>query len=274
MHSQLLHRLTHRPANANKYDFGHVLIFGGSPGMVGAPLLAGEAALRMGAGLVTIASDAHTVGKLERRVAEIMTLALPDYAESEQTANALLTFAQNRKVTAVAIGPGLQPQAAATVRLVAERFAVPIVLDAGGLAAFQNHLPLLQHAVQTKPVIITPHSGEFARLTDEIPANFVKKYRTILVLKGHPSVVHHPDGTLYTNTTGNPGLATAGTGDVLTGVIAALLAQGATPLEAAETGVYLHGLAGDLAATAKGVPGIIASDVIQFLPAAIRQNTI
>ncbi len=127
MDQALLHRLTHRPADANKYDFGHVLIFGGSPGMVGAPLLSGKAALRIGAGLVTIATDKETASSMDKRVEEIMTLTLPSYAEPEAALKALVSFMTAHKVSAVVIGPGLRYEASQIVRLLAGQLQLPLV---------------------------------------------------------------------------------------------------------------------------------------------------
>lgn len=280
MDTRLLNHLLHRPSEANKYDFGHVLIFGGSPGMVGAPLLAGKAALRIGAGLVTIASDEETAASLDRRVEEIMTLALPRYSHPEKALEQLMAFATARKVSTAVIGPGLKDEAAELVRLLARRLQLPLVLDAGGLAAFQSHLSELQEITQqNKAVIITPHRGEYARLsgasTDtpqghEQATQFAKDYGLTLVLKGHHTLVAHPDGTTWQNDSGNPGMSTAGTGDVLSGIIAGLLAQDIEPVQAAELGVHIHGLAGDTAARAKTEPGVVASDLIEFLPEALK----
>ncbi|HSW74910.1 MAG TPA: NAD(P)H-hydrate dehydratase [Candidatus Saccharimonadales bacterium] len=282
MDEKVLRFLVYRPKHANKYDFGHVLIFGGSAGMVGAPLLCAEAALRIGAGLVTIASDENTAASLDKRVRETMTLALPDYSVSHAAADTLLEFARERKVKAVVVGPGLPPSAAGVVRSLLARLNLPIVLDAGGLASFYGHLAELREVTQAnQEVIITPHEGEFAKLTGSAIAergelvnratDFAKDYQLTLVLKGYHSIVAHPSGNHYENPTGNPGLATAGTGDVLSGVIAGLLAQGVNIAQAAEAGTYVHGLAGDLAAAVKTQPGMIASDVIECIPAALKK---
>lgn len=281
MDKVLLRRLTHRPADANKYDFGHVLIFGGSAGMVGAPLLAGKAALRIGAGLVTIASDKETASSLDRRVEEIMTFPLPSYTQTEEVLEQLMTFVEARKVSAVIIGPGLKGEGGKAVRLLAAKLRLPLVLDAGGLAAFQSHLPELQEVTrQNKAVIATPHSGEYTKLAGEATGTsqlqeqagkFAKKYSVTLVLKGRNSRVFHPHGATWQNKSGNPGMATAGAGDVLSGVIAGLLAQGIEPAQAAEFAVYIHGLAGDIAAKDKTEAGLIASDIIEFLPEALKK---
>lgn len=281
MDKHVIDRLIKRPANANKYDFGHVLILGGSTGMVGAPLLAGEAALRVGAGLVTIASDKQTTQSLAGRVPEIMTFELPAFTATEKGMGVVLDFMQTRHVSVVVMGPGLAPNAAAIVRALAQKITLPLVIDAGGLAALTNNLKTLQRAAEHNPnIVITPHAGEFARLVGaDLPEhnlailakNFAKQYGITLVLKGNRTLVAHPKDHAYHNTTGNPGLATAGTGDVLSGVIGGLLAQHVGPKLATETGVFLHGLAGDLAMRSKTEAGMVASDVINFLPQAIKQ---
>lgn len=284
MDKQLLFHITHRTENANKYDFGHVLVFGGSPGMVGAPLLAGEAALRIGAGLVTIASDEVTIQGLNRRVEEIMTLTLPSHNKSDTSVDVMLEFIKARKVNAIVIGPGLSLEAADMVRkLIKKLDDMPLVIDAGGLAAFRDNLDALQQAAQrNRNIIITPHMGEYLKLVGERLAdseitnhavNFAQQYGLTLVLKEHHTLVVHPDGSQYRNNTGNPGLATAGTGDVLSGIVGGLLAQGADSGSAAETGVYVHGLAGDLAVAAKTEAGIIASDLLDFLPEALKKSS-
>lgn len=265
----------HRPKDSNKYNFGHVLIVGGSPGMVGAPLLVGKAALRVGAGLVTVASDERTATCLDKRVEEIMTLTLPSYDKPGAVVEKLAAFAAEHKVTVLVVGPGLKENAAPFVRLLAEQLKLPLVLDAGGLAAFQSHLPQLQKITQhNNAVVITPHSGEYAKLTGQPSlqaTQFAINYNLTVVLKGHSTVVAHPNGAEWRNNTGNPGMATAGTGDVLSGVIAGLLAQAVEPAQAAELGVCIHGLAGDIAAGVKTQPGMIASDIIDFLPEALKQ---
>jgi len=248
--------------------------------MVGAPLLAGEAALRAGAGLVTIAAAAHVTDRLERRVREIMTLTLP--ADPAETARTAAEFAAARRVTAVVVGPGLRAEAAPLCRALVPVVRVPVVLDAGGLLAYRGHISALGELARASPgIIATPHTGEYEKLTDStLPAarneikravaDFAQRSGLIVVLKGHHSLIARPDGTVRENTTGNPGLATAGTGDVLTGIIAGLLAQGVDAAQAAEAGVYLHGLAGDSARTAKTEAGMVASDVIAYLPEAWR----
>jgi hydroxyethylthiazole kinase-like uncharacterized protein yjeF len=278
---KFLKPLFQRQLNSNKYDYGHVLIIGGSPGMVGAPLLAGKAALRVGAGLVTIASSKAVTDKLEHRVEEIMVLALPK--NTVQAMKAITKFISERHVTTLVIGPGLGITNFGLVREVVQVISLPMVLDASGITAFRGHIPLIRKASSRNPdIALTPHTGEYERLTEtQLPANVdqIKKQITefatanaiTVVLKGHNSLVVSPEGQIYENQTGNPGLATAGTGDVLSGVIAGLLAQNINSFYASEAGVYIHGLAADVAAQSKTEPGIIASDIIDYIPRALKK---
>ena len=280
MQHKTFSRLLDRRRDSHKYDYGHVLVIGGSPGMVGAPLLAGKAALRTGAGLVTIASTSEVTDKLEKRVEEIMTLALP--ADTSGATSVLQEFVKDRRVSVVVVGPGLKPgpYSAALIKQLVQYQMMPIIIDGGGLGALQSSLDLLKGSTSSA-VILTPHFGEFERLVGRklpdkrpelkpIAISFAKEHKVTLVLKGRPTYVTHPSGSLYENTTGNPGLATAGTGDVLSGIIAGIISQGIEPNDASEAAVYLHGLAGDIAATEKTEPGMIASDVIEAIPAALK----
>lgn len=273
----VLRQFLKRRPTSHKYDYGHVLVLGGSPGMVGAPILTGQAALRSGAGLVTIASTAPVTDKLEKRVAEIMTLTLP--TEVEASLDSLRQFIRDRQVNVLAIGPGLKPSPKLIKKLLTS-FDLPLIIDGGGLASLIGQLELLSKSKQS--IILTPHAGEFKRLINQaLPAqpsdlkalaqSFAEQHRVILVLKGQPTYVAQSDTQLYENPTGNAGLATAGTGDVLTGVIAGLMAQKVEPKRAVPAAVYLHGLAGDLAAQAKTQPGLIAADVIEMLPLAWQE---
>lgn len=271
-----------RPATAHKYDFGHLLVVGGSPGMVGAPFLAAMAALRMGAGLATIASTESVVNKLEKRVLEVMTERIADL--SVTSVEQLATFARDRHVQAVVTGPGQDDAWHVFDRAFVAALSVPIVLDGGCLAAFRGRLDELKTLGRANPsIVLTPHAGEMERLagvklTDAPDARaaaaqaFADEHHVTVVLKGHNTVVASPGSGPYRNDTGNPGMATAGSGDVLAGVIGALLAQGLPAREAAERGVHLHGLAGDVAAGQHTQPGMIASDLITYLPDALRRE--
>jgi NAD(P)H-hydrate epimerase len=275
-----LPKLAPRPADSNKGTFGRVLVISGSRGMSGAAVLCGSAALRGGAGLVRVAVPEEILPIVAAGNPCYMTAPLPQdehgrfarHAEEE-----LLTLAQANTVVAMGPGLGRSPAITALVSAVISQVRVPMVLDADGLSAL--HTDRLRE--RNGPLVMTPHPGEFSRLTgleiatiqhgrQELAAQFAAEHGVVLVLKGHGTVV--TDGRrVYVNPTGNPGLATAGSGDVLTGVIAALLAQHVEPFAAAQLGVYLHGLAGDLARDALGEVGMIAADLLAQLPLAFRR---
>jgi NAD(P)H-hydrate epimerase len=273
--------LPRRPADSNKGDFGRVLVVAGSRGMSGAAVLCGTAALRGGAGLVRLAVADGILPMVAAGNPCYMTAPLPQDADGRLAAAAepaLLDLA--RVSSAVAVGPGLGRSAdvMALVAALVERITVPLVLDADGLNALQSHTDCLRS--RPAPTVLTPHPGEFARLLgsdvptvqsrrQELALRFAADHGVVVLLKGHHTVV--TDGRrLYVNTTGNPGMATGGSGDVLTGLIAALLGQGLEAFAAAQLGAYLHGLAGDLARDALGEVGLIATDLPQYLPAAFR----
>ncbi|HMS24701.1 MAG TPA: NAD(P)H-hydrate dehydratase, partial [Acidimicrobiia bacterium] len=269
-----------RDPQANKYDFGHVLIVGGSPGMVGAPFLAAMSALRVGAGLVTIASTKDVIDKLEERVVEVMTFRIPN--DSIEAVKSLGDFISERRVSVVVVGPGMDNSGAQIAKSLLVKLDIPIIIDAGALTVFRGDLDVLKQVGLNNPnVIVTPHDGEFAKLTgNQMPssgeeresavAEFAQEFGMTLVAKGSPTLVAHVDGSVYINETGNPGLATAGSGDVLAGVIAGIVAQGADVSEAADLAVRIHGLAADLGAKEKTQPGLIASDLIEFIPQAMK----
>ena len=274
--------LPKRPASAHKGTFGHAGIIAGSSGKSGAAALAAKAALRAGAGLVTVATPASVQASVASGIPEVMTLPLPETADhtlSRQALPRLQAFVQSRN--AIGIGPGLSTHAetAGVVRTLIAECDRPIVIDADALNALADQTSLLRSCPLSP--IVTPHPGEMARLLGESTAAFVNRNRvgiardfarahaSIVVLKGARTIIAHPDGPTAVTPTGNPGMATAGTGDVLTGILAGLLAQGVPSWEAAQSGVYLHGLAGDLAAQAYGYPSLMAGDLIACLPQAI-----
>jgi NAD(P)H-hydrate epimerase len=279
--------LPRRPADAHKGDFGHALIIGGSPGLTGAVSLSGEAALRAGAGRVTVAVPRSLNPILEAKLTEVMSLPL---AETEaQTIDAaaagpLLTWAGRCQAVGLGGGLGTDERTRDFLRDFLAGLALPAVIDADALRLLAARPELFREILgrRSLPAVLTPHPGEMAALMS-LPVEAVERYRvdaarevaqswrSVLVLKGAHTVVATPDGELFLNPTGNPGLATGGTGDVLTGVITALLAQGMPPRAAAVAGVYLHGLAGDLAAQEQGLVGMAAGDVVRRLPWAIRQ---
>jgi len=278
-----------RPKYSHKGTYGHVLIVAGSRGKTGAALMAAKACLRTGAGLVTIGIPETLLNTFQSRVTEEMLLPLPDKGNgtlSYEAAESIFDFLK-KKGTVLAIGPGLSADKEIS-RLVNELIRgskVPIVIDADGLNAIAENIGVLKES--SAPIILTPHPGEMARLMSHKPGkgalrtliekdrihtalNFSRRTETCLVLKGAPTITATPQGNAYINSTGNPGMATAGTGDVLTGVISALLAQNMGQVEAAIAGVYLQGLVGDIAAGIRGQNSLIASDIISSLPKALR----
>lgn len=274
-----------RPADSHKGTFGRVLIVAGSRGMSGAAVLCGLGALRGGAGLVQVATPREIQPIVAGANPCYLTAALPQDEHGRISYQALeMIWELARSATVVALGPGLGQSCGLqhlVARLVSE-LPRPLVVDADGLNNLaQAGIEALAQA--PAPRIITPHPGEFSRLVgattaqvqiqrEQFAAEFARRHRVIVVLKGHGTVV--TDGErLYRNMTGNPGLASGGTGDVLTGLLAALLAQRLEPFTAAQLAVFLHGRAGDLAREAKGEIGLMASDLPEFLPLAIRQIT-
>ena len=271
-----------RTADSNKGDFGRVLVIAGSRGMSGAAVLCGSAALRAGAGLVRVAVPQEILPIVAAGNSCIMTAPMPQDDQGRFSAGAeseLIALAQAGDVVALGPGLGRTQELTSLVKGLIQRVTQPLVLDADGLNAVAGAADVLSNRAGS--TIITPHPGEFARLlqteTAKVQANrrdlalqFAGKHKLILVLKGHATIV--TDGQrLYENTTGNPGMATAGSGDVLTGTVAALLGQGLEPFDAAQLGVYIHGLAGDLARDERGQVGLIAADLLDYLPRAIRR---
>ncbi len=270
-----------RKRQANKGDFGHVFIIAGSSRYSGAAVLCAAAALRSGAGLVTLGIPQSLNNALIKvKPPEIMTLPLPDRGGyfSPAAFGKISKFAE--KTDIVVIGPGLStgPQASALARKVIARVNKPMLVDADGLNALAGHLN--KSILLNK--IITPHPGEMARLADSsaqriqadrkgVAKRFSKYYNVTIVLKGYRTIVASPAGKVYVNTTGNPGMATAGSGDVLSGVIAAFWGQGLSAFEASKYGTYIHGLAGDLAARDKTEISLIASDITGKIPEAVRR---
>jgi NAD(P)H-hydrate epimerase len=275
--------LPSRPNLAHKGNFGRVLVVAGSRGMTGAACLTGESALRAGAGLVTVAVPETLHEIMEEKLTEVMTSPLPDTGKGSLSRGArqrILSLLE--KADVLAIGPGLS-QATEVIALVREllpHVKVPCVLDADALNALAGSGDILRK-VQA-PVVITPHPGEMARLLGMTPKEIqqdriaaavqaAERWSVTALLKGARTVVAAPDGAIFINPTGNPGMATAGSGDVLTGVVASLIAQGVETARAAAAGAYIHGLAGDLAAREKGMMGLIAGDILSTLPAAARE---
>jgi NAD(P)H-hydrate epimerase len=271
-----------RPRDGHKGRFGHVLVVAGSEGKTGAAALAALGAARVGAGLVTIACPESTNPVLATACSEVMTAPLPESARhcfGRAAEKPVLELAAARDVVALGPGLGRDEETRAFVRSVTRALACPLVLDADGLVAFIDALSELR--TRRAPTVLTPHPGEAALLLGTTAADvnrdrlgaarrLASESGAVVALKGAATVVATPDGFVTLNPTGGPALATGGTGDVLTGVIAGLLAQGLAAREAAVLGVFLHGAAADQLAALRGQTGLLASEVAGALPDALR----
>ena len=277
--------LPERASSAHKGTFGHAGIIAGSVGKTGAAVLAAQAALRVGAGLVTVATPSSVNDVLEAKLLEAMTMPLPETKARTLARSGLdrvLAFMQAR--TAIAIGPGLSThhETVELVQLLMKHLDRPSVLDADALNALAGRASLLTEC--KTPPVLTPHPGEMARLEVDATAQsvnadrigtarrFARERGVFVVLKGARTVIARPDGLVAICPTGNPGMATAGTGDVLTGMIVGLLAQKVPAWEAACAAAYFHGSAGDLASQHLGQPGMLASDLIARIPYALQRT--
>ncbi|TWJ13882.1 NAD(P)H-hydrate dehydratase [Geobacter argillaceus] len=273
-----------RSRTAHKGSNGHCLVIAGATGKTGAAAMAANSAVRAGAGLVTLAVPATLHAILEVKTTEAMTVPLQDggrgYLGADARADIMQVLAGRN---AVALGPGLgwHSDTAQLVRRLVELVAAPLVIDADGLNAVSEEPAVLQRTLSSS-VILTPHPGEMARLAgitiaevenDRIgtAGTFAREHGVYLVLKGARTVIAAPDGRVAVNGSGNPGMATGGMGDVLAGVLTALLAQGYDPFTACCLGVFCHGLAGDLVAQDKGEIGMSAMDVQEMLPYAFKR---
>jgi NAD(P)H-hydrate epimerase len=271
-----------RTGTEHKGNFGRVLVIAGSRGMSGAAVMAAQAAARSGAGLVTLGVPAGIHDIAETKLTEVMTFPLPQNERGTLSIAALeeiIDRAANCDVLALGPGLGTGDEIAELVKEILLKLKIPCVLDADGLNVLAGKTELFK-AVQPD-LVLTPHPGEMSRLTGRtteqiqndrlgIAAAKAAQWGSVMVLKGAGTVVAGPDGTLFINNTGNPGMAAGGSGDVLTGIIAGLLAQGMPALQAAAAWVYLHGLAGDAAALDKGMAGLLAGDILEQLPAVLK----
>ncbi len=272
-----------RPPNGHKGTFGKIVVLAGSTGLTGAATLCSKASLLAGGGMTILGIPEGINPILEEKLTEVMTRPLPQTPEgtlslkAEKAVYQLLPWAD-----ALAIGPGLstEHETKELIRKILGKIRIPHVIDADGLNAFAGEAYLLEKPKGKR--ILTPHYGELARLNsrpiDEIVKNPIetaresaRRFGSVLVLKGAPTVVADPQGNVYVNSTGNSGMATAGSGDVLTGMITGFLAQGCLPIHAAVIGVYLHGLAGDIAGERFGRRSLVAGDLLITLGQAIRQ---
>lgn len=283
--------LAPRPRDSNKGMYGHVLVVGGSLGKAGAAAMAGFSALRSGAGLVTVATPRSVLSTVASFHPELMTEPLEETGDGTISTHALQAIEQlAAKKTVLAIGPGISrnEETAEVVRKIIANPNVPTVLDADGLNAFERHRDELKG--DGRALVLTPHPGEMSRLTRlstaaiqrdriDVARNYAQEHGVILALKGDRTIVASPSGEVWVNPTGNPGMATGGTGDILTGMIAGMLAQfPQRAFEAVIAAVYLHGSAGDIAcygllqSGGVGEQCLVATDLIRALPEAIRRT--
>jgi NAD(P)H-hydrate epimerase len=271
-----------RPLGMHKGDCGRVLVVAGSRGMTGAACMTAESAARVGAGLVILAVPASVQPVVAGKLTEVMTVALPETKEqtlSQTAREEILSLLERSDV--LALGPGISthPETVALVRQLIKALPVPGVIDADGLNALVGCPELF--AQSPAPLIITPHPGELARLLElsisqvqtqrlSVAEKAAALWKVVVVLKGAGTVIAAPDGETYINPTGNPGMATGGMGDVLTGVITGFLAQGMDLAKATAAGAFIHGLTADRLASEKGIRGLLAGDVMAALPKIIK----
>jgi hydroxyethylthiazole kinase-like uncharacterized protein yjeF len=282
---QIRNYLKPRPPEAHKGLTGHLLVVAGSPGKTGAAAMTAVSAMRAGAGLVTLGVPKSLNPILETQVLEAMTSPLPETIDgmfAESAFDKIMDLLADKKCLVIGPGLGVSPETQNLVRRVMKASKVPVVIDADGL----NNLAADTLMLKTLniPIILTPHPGEMARLMDttvrHIQENriarardFAKTYSVHVVLKGARTVIAHPDGKVFVNPTGNSGMASGGMGDVLTGIIAGLVAQGYSPEAATHAGVYLHGAAADYLVKNSGPVGFLASDLMNAIPAQIKALT-
>ena len=278
-----------RKKNTNKFTYGHALILAGSRGMTGAAILASRAALESGSGLVTLGIPKSLVFIAAKSLPEVMQLGLPETRSASTSLSAypaIIKFIGKRRINGVLIGPGLSQnsQTAQLARKLVSTLSMTTVLDADGINGFssrggKNHMNELRS--HGGPLIITPHEKEFERLFSErwpktisdrikLAKRLSKSYDVVLVMKGCGTLVVSGE-KCYVNPTGNPGMAKGGAGDVLSGMITAFVCQKLDPFSAASWAVYFHGRAADLAVKERGELGLIASDIIRFLPKAFSR---
>jgi NAD(P)H-hydrate epimerase len=271
--------LRRRDRLAHKGSFGHCLIIAGSTGKTGAAALCANSAVRAGSGLVTlgVAGSLHQI--LEVKTTEVMTVPLPDAATGHLSNSAFPAIAKLLEGRdAVAIGPGIDrhPGTAALVQQIVASVEIPLVIDADGLNALAEDVSVLR-AAKSGNIVLTPHPGEMARLLGtsvpdveairiSVAEEFAREYGVYLVLKGARTIIASPDGVSAINGSGNPGMATGGMGDVLTGIIVSLMGQGYAAWDACRMGVFIHGYAADMIAEEKGEIGMTATDVLEKLP--------
>jgi NAD(P)H-hydrate epimerase len=276
-----IHRLIpRRPADAHKGQTGHLLLLSGSPGKTGAAAMSAASAMRSGAGLVTLGIAERLNPVMEAQVTEAMTAPLPEAASfpgalGEDAEAPVLALLGGKRCLAIGPGIGTAAETCRLIQALVPQVTIPMVIDADGLNCLAASPEIFKHC--TAPVVITPHPGEMARLTGATPAEiqadrpgcarkFAVSHGIHVVLKGARTLVALPDGEVFINPTGNAGMAAGGMGDVLTGVIAGLICQGASAADAALAGVYLHGAAADALAETMGPVGFLAGEVANAIP--------
>ncbi|MEI8176623.1 MAG: NAD(P)H-hydrate dehydratase [Candidatus Omnitrophota bacterium] len=279
-------RIFKRRPDSHKGTYGHVFVIAGSVGMTGAAYLSSQAALLSGSGLVTLGIPKSLNPIMARKLVEVITLPLPETRAQTLSRRAYEPIHEFlSRIDVVAMGPGLSrnPDTQALICKLISSIDKPLIIDADALNALAGHLDALEAGLAGDAApVLTPHAGEMARLIGksidyvqrsraDIAAGFAKKYHCVLVLKGHRTVVASPDGKVYHNTTGNAGMASAGVGDILTGVIASFLGQGLSSYDAARLGVHVHGMAGDTAAKITGQLSLTATDILNKLPEVLRR---
>jgi NAD(P)H-hydrate epimerase len=271
-----------RHPDTHKGDYGHLLVIAGSVGKTGAAAMACQAALRMGAGLVTLAIPKSLNPIMEMKLTEVMTEPLPETPKqtlSSRAFSAIVRLCEGKR--AVVIGPGLGTfkETQSLVLKLIKTLDLPIILDADGLTALATQPKTLP--ITNRSLILTPHPGEMAKLIRStvkevledrigLSRNFSQSQHVHLILKGHPTLITTPKGEVFISPTGNPGMASGGTGDVLTGMIGGLVCQGFDILLSLQIAVYLHGMAGDEGAQEMGEKSLIATDIIEKIPALLK----
>lgn len=272
--------ISHRPDEGHKGTFGHVFIIGGSTGFSGAPVMAGHGAIRSGVGLVTIGVPESLGDVSKMGLLEAMTFPLPETNQGTLSQSAMESTTEfSAEKDATVIGPGLSLHGRTQRYILGfiEQCRAPLVIDADGLNALALGTECL--AKRNHETILLPHPGEMARIlhtstkdvverTEECAVAVARDHNVVVVLKGHHTLIATPDGDLCANTTGNNGMGSGGSGDVLAGLVGGLLAQGMTAHDAARLGVYVHGLAGDIAAQYYSQRGMAARDIINCIPEA------
>jgi ADP-dependent NAD(P)H-hydrate dehydratase / NAD(P)H-hydrate epimerase len=280
--SEIKPHLPTRSRSSHKGTYGHVLVVAGSVNKLGAALLTAKAALHSGAGLVTLALPDRAFDKVPQDALEVMYEPMPSTEEglfSEEALVKVLQLAEGKSVMAIGPGIGVGSGTQHLVTGLIQQSSLPLIIDADGLNNIADSLEVLEQA--TGPLVLTPHPGEMARLNGQstqeiqkdrlqVARDWVQRYATYLVLKGDQTLTATPEGQVFLNASGNPAMAAAGMGDVLTGIIAAMMAQQLPLPEAVITGVFLHGLAGDLFQKEVGDRGLLASELLTYLPKAIH----